>query len=100
MHDAEYKLKAAVVEEELKASGRASIVRARLDAVERESWTIYRRAGMDYVRVAKALQASSPTRRRVSRCSELVGYRKEASCRRSYAAPSTRPRTPPAGDLC
>jgi hypothetical protein len=60
-HDAEYKLKATVVEQELmhveSASGGSSIIRARLEAVEREKLEKYQRRYSEYVRVAKALQA-------------------------------------------
>jgi hypothetical protein len=61
-HDGEFKLKAAVVEEELAASGGSPVVRARLDAVEREKLDLYQRRYAEYVRVAKALQTllSSP----------------------------------------
>jgi len=55
-HDAEYKLKAAVLEHELAASGESVIVRARLEAVEREKLDLYQRRYQQYVQVAKALQ--------------------------------------------
>jgi hypothetical protein len=66
-HDAEYKLKASALEQELAAlsssesssfspGGSSSIVRARLDAVEREKLETYQRRYSEYVRVAKALQ--------------------------------------------
>jgi hypothetical protein len=59
-HDAEYKLKAAEIEQELASSGRpsdgSSILRARLDAVEREKLDSYQRRYQEYVEVAKALQ--------------------------------------------
>jgi len=59
MHDAEYKLKAAAIEHELASpdAGAASIVRARLDAIEREKLDAYQRRYQEYVQVAKALQA-------------------------------------------
>ncbi len=57
MHDAEYKLKAAVLEQELSASGGLAIVRAKLEAVEREKLDLYQRRYQEYVQVAKALQA-------------------------------------------
>jgi hypothetical protein len=60
-HDAEYKLKAAMVERELDASGGSPAVRARLDAVEGEKLDLYQRRYAEYVRVAKALQALSKT---------------------------------------
>ena len=59
-HDAEFKLKAAAVEGELIQSGGSPIVRARLDAVEREKLDRYQRRYEEYVRVAKALQTAIP----------------------------------------
>jgi hypothetical protein len=56
-HDAEYKLKAAAVEDELARSDGSALVRARLDAVEREKLDLYQRRYAEYVRIAKALQA-------------------------------------------
>jgi hypothetical protein len=56
-HDTEYKLKAAVVEQEIAASGTSAVLRARLDAVESEKLDLYQRRYQEYVRVAKALQA-------------------------------------------
>jgi len=56
-HDAEYKRRAAEVEHELAASGGSPVVRARLDAVEREKLELYQRRYAEYVRTAKALQA-------------------------------------------
>lgn len=58
-HDAEYKQKAAEVEHELAASGGSPVIRARLDAVEREKLDRYQRRYQDYVQVAKALQELS-----------------------------------------
>ena len=60
MHDGEYKLKAAVLEQELSASGGSPIVRAKLEAVEREKLDLYQRRYHEYVHVAKALQALFP----------------------------------------
>jgi hypothetical protein len=60
-HDAEYKLKAAAVEDELARSEGSPLVRARLDAVEREKLDLYQRRYAEYVRVAKALQALAET---------------------------------------
>ena len=57
-HDAEFKLKAVIVEHELAESGGSPIVRARLEAVEREKLDQYQRRYEEYVRVAKALQAT------------------------------------------
>ena len=56
-HDTEYKLKAATAESDLSASGGSPVLRARLDAVEREKLETYQRRYEEYVRVAKALQA-------------------------------------------
>jgi len=55
-HDAEYKLKAAAIEEELARSEGSAVARAKADVVEREKLEIYQRRYQDYVRVAKALQ--------------------------------------------
>jgi hypothetical protein len=56
-HDAAFKLKAALVEDELASSGGSPLVRARLDAVEREKLDQYQRRYEEYIRIAKALQA-------------------------------------------
>ena len=56
-HDSEYKLKAAETEQELVASGGSPVLRARLDAIEREKLDRYQRRYSEYVRIAKALQA-------------------------------------------
>ena len=56
-HDTTYKLKVAEVEHALAASGGSPVLRARLDAVEREKLDLYQRRYADYVRVAKAIQA-------------------------------------------
>ena len=56
-HDAEYKLKAAVIEQEMAILGGSPVLRARLDAVEEEKLERYQRRYAEYVRVAKALQA-------------------------------------------
>jgi hypothetical protein len=58
-HDAEYKLKAAVIERELHESVATDLHRARLDAVEREKLELYQRRYEEYVRVAKAIQSLS-----------------------------------------
>jgi hypothetical protein len=55
-HDAEYKLKAAVLERELGA-GDSALTRVRLEAVEREKLDLYQRRYQEYVQIAKALQA-------------------------------------------
>jgi hypothetical protein len=62
-HDAEYKLKTATLEEELGASSRSGVGRARLEAVEREKLERYQRRYEDYTRVSRALQALDPIRR-------------------------------------
>jgi hypothetical protein len=56
-HDAEYKMKAAAIEEELARSEGSAVARARGEVVEREKLEIYQRRYQEYVRVAKALQA-------------------------------------------
>ena len=55
-HDAEYKLKVAVVEEEIARSGGSAVARARLEAVEREKLDLYQRRYAEYISIAKALQ--------------------------------------------
>ena len=55
-HDAEYKVKAAIVEQEISTSGTSLLARARLDAIEREKLDLYQRRYEEYIRVAKALQ--------------------------------------------
>lgn len=55
-HDAEYKLKAAVVEEALAGAADSRALRARSDAIEREKLEIYQRRYQEYVQVAKGLQ--------------------------------------------
>lgn len=57
LHDAEFKQKAAELEQEISASGGSAAARARLDAVEREKLDLYQRHYQEYVQVAKALQA-------------------------------------------
>ena len=56
-HDAEYKMKAAVAEADVAASGGAAAARARLESIEREKLERYQRRYEEYVRIAKALQA-------------------------------------------
>ena len=58
-HDADYKMKAAAVEHELAASGGSPVLRAKLDAVEREKLDLYQQHYSNYVRIAKALHALS-----------------------------------------
>jgi hypothetical protein len=59
-HDAEYKLRSATIEQELGSSpdlpGGSPMLRARLDAVEREKLDSYQRRYQQYVEVARALQ--------------------------------------------
>jgi hypothetical protein len=55
-HDGEYKVKAAAAEEELRASPGSSVLRARLDSVEREKLERYQRRYEQYTRVSKALK--------------------------------------------
>jgi hypothetical protein len=56
-HDAEYKLKAASIEQELGGTAAGSVGRARLDAVEREKLARYQQHYEEYTRVSKALRA-------------------------------------------
>ena len=56
-HDAEYKLKAAEVEEQLKSATNPALGRSRLEAVEREKVERYQHRYAEYVRVSRALQA-------------------------------------------
>src|SRR4051812_31052602 len=58
-HDAEYKDRAAVAEQEFAASGGAAAARAKQDGIEREKLDLYQRHYQEYVQVAKALQALS-----------------------------------------
>jgi hypothetical protein len=55
-HDADYKGRAALADQELAASGGSPAARARLDSVEREKLELYQRRYQDYIQVAKALQ--------------------------------------------
>ena len=55
-HDAEYKLKAAAAEEELRASPGSNLLRARVDRVEQEKLEGYQRRYEEYTRVSKALK--------------------------------------------
>lgn len=59
-HDAEFKMKAGIAEHELTVSGGSPVLRARLDAVEREKLESYQRRYEEYIRNAKALQALIP----------------------------------------
>jgi hypothetical protein len=55
-HDGEYRVKAALIEHELAASGESPVLRARLESVDREKLEAYQRRYEEYIRVAKALQ--------------------------------------------
>jgi hypothetical protein len=55
-HDAEFKSKAAALEEELAGGTPSPASRARFEAVEREKLERYQRRYQEYVRVAKVLQ--------------------------------------------
>ena len=59
-HDAECKLKTAILEHELGDAVESAYGRARLDAVERDKLDQYQRRYEDYTRVAKTLQALLP----------------------------------------
>lgn len=56
-HDADYKLKATLLQAELTATPGATTGRARLDAIENEKLDRYQRRYEEYTRVARALQA-------------------------------------------
>jgi hypothetical protein len=56
-HDAEFKLKAAIVEHELGDDVHSPFARARLDAVERDKLDLYQQRYEEYTRIAKGLQA-------------------------------------------
>ena len=58
-HDATYKMKALIAQQEQQVRGDAGsdAARARLDAVEREKLELYQRRYEEYVRVAKALHS-------------------------------------------
>jgi hypothetical protein len=56
-HDAEFKLKAVMVEHELGGDVHSPFGRARLDAVEREKLDLYQQHYEEYTRIAKGLQA-------------------------------------------
>ncbi len=60
-HDADYKLKAAVLQDELAAGGDAAVGRARAESLEREKLALYQRRYEEYTRVAKALQTMATT---------------------------------------
>jgi hypothetical protein len=58
-HDAEYKLKAALLVAEMEIAGATPALRARADAIEHEKLDAYQRRYEEYTRVAKALQSLS-----------------------------------------
>jgi hypothetical protein len=60
-HDADYKLKAAVLHAEVAGAGETAVDRARFEALEREKLALYQRRYEEYTRVAKALQALATT---------------------------------------
>ena len=63
-HDLEFKLKTAVAEHDVAASGGGPAERARLESIEREKIELYQRRYADYVHTSKALQALvNPARR-------------------------------------
>ena len=55
-HDATYKLKARVAQQELKGDAGSDVARAKLDGVESEMLDLYQRRYEEYVRVGRALQ--------------------------------------------
>ena len=61
-HDAEYRLKAGALELEAAATGapQVSVLRARIEGIEREKLERYQQRYAEYVRVAKALAALDP----------------------------------------
>jgi hypothetical protein len=60
-HDAEYKLKAASAEEELRTGAATPALRARLESLEREKLERYQRRYEEYIRVSKALKHLIPS---------------------------------------
>ena len=56
-HDAEFKGRAAVAEQQVADAGGSAAARAVLESVEREKLDHYQRRYQEYVQVAKALQA-------------------------------------------
>jgi hypothetical protein len=58
-HDAEYKVRAAALEDELGSACTTPAGRARLEALQREKLERYQRRYEDYTRVSKALQSFS-----------------------------------------
>jgi len=59
-HDADFKLRTAMVEHELGGEATSSFGRARLDAIEREKLDLYQQHYEEYTRIAKGLQALIP----------------------------------------
>jgi hypothetical protein len=60
-HDAEYKLKLALLQDEMAAGGDSATGRAKFEALEREKLALYQRRYEEYTRVAKSLQAMATT---------------------------------------
>ena len=60
-HDAEYKLKALMLQQELAGAVDSEVGRARADALEREKLAEYQRRYEEYARVGKTLQAFATT---------------------------------------
>jgi len=56
-HDATYKLKALVAQQDLQGEAASAAGRATLEAIDREKLEMYQRRYEEYVRVGKALQA-------------------------------------------
>ena len=73
-HDYDYKLKAAAAEHELAASVGSPIMRARLEAVEREKLDLYQRRYQDYVRVSHLLALIQSKARVALRGAEPAGH--------------------------
>ena len=60
-HDAEYKLKLALLQDEVAAAGDSAAGRAKFESLEREKLALYQRRYEEYARVAKSLQAMATT---------------------------------------
>jgi len=56
-HDADYKDRAAVAQQELEASRDSAAAHAKVDAVERQKLELYQRRYQEYIQVGKALQS-------------------------------------------
>ena len=62
-HDAEFKLKVALVEHEVEALAPSALGRAKMEAVEREKLELYQSHYRDYVRTAKDAAGAPPYKR-------------------------------------